>query len=65
MIKTKDLKIGTKITFIIRQSLIDGIIKEKNYMDKGDIDFLIETNDNKLCRILHRNLNLYYTNQKE
>ena len=39
---------------------ITGVIKEKTLMDNGDISFLIETDDNKVCRIKHRYLDLYY-----
>lgn len=57
----KELEVGTKITFHLGYSLIDGTIIEKTQMDKGDISFKIETADGKLL-IKHRNLNLYNIN---
>ena len=56
----KVLKVGTNISFIYGSKLIDGQIKEKTKLDKGDISFLIETKENSTCRIKHRYLDLYY-----
>ncbi len=57
-IKNKNLQVGDKIIFILAGKMTDGTITEKNKMDKGDIDFLIQT-DKGLVRIKHRNLDLY------
>lgn len=62
-INTKDLEVEDKITFIVGNKIIDGTILEKNYMSRGDIDFLIET-PKGLLRSKHRNLNLYYLYKK-
>jgi hypothetical protein len=35
------------------------MIVEAN-LDRGDISFLIETEDGKFCRVKHRNLDLFY-----
>jgi hypothetical protein len=56
----KELEVGTHISFNSGSSLVDGYIKEKTYMDRGDISFLIETEDGKFCRVKHRNLDLFY-----
>ena len=56
----KKLKVKDKISFIIGNGILTGVIKEKTLMDNGDISFLIETDDNKVCRIKHRYLDLYY-----
>jgi hypothetical protein len=58
--KTKDLEVNDKIIFILNGVMLDGEILEKNYLDKGDIDFVIKVANDKKTRILHRNLNLYY-----
>ncbi len=57
-IKNKNLQVGDKIIFILAGKMTDGTITEKNKMDKGEIDFLIQT-DKGLVRIKHRNLDLY------
>jgi hypothetical protein len=57
---TKDLQVNDKIIFIVNGTMIDGEILEKNYLDKGDIDFVIKVANDKITRIKHRNLNLYY-----
>ena len=56
----KNLEIGTHISFNYGPSLIDGHIRKKTQMNKGDISFLIETDDGKFCRVKHRNLDLFY-----
>ena len=56
----KELEVGTHISFILGASLYDGYIREKNPMDKGDVGFLIETEDGKFCRVKHRKLDLFY-----
>lgn len=56
----KELEIGTHISFNYGTSLVDGYIREKTNLDRGDISFLIETEDGKFCRIKHRNLDLFY-----
>lgn len=58
----KNLQVGNKIIFILGGISIDGTIIEKNYMDKGDIDFLIQT-EGGLVRSKHRNLDLYHVLQ--
>ena len=58
VIKNKNLQVGDEIIFILAGKMTDGTITEKNKMDKGDIDFLIQT-DKGLVRIKHRNLDLY------
>ena len=58
-IKSKNLEINDKITFFDNNTLMDGQIIEKNYLDKGDIDFVIKTSDNRIMRSKHRNLNIY------
>lgn len=60
----KNLEVGNHISFILGSKLIDGYIKEKTNMGKGDIDFLIETESGDLCRVKHRNLDLYYIYEK-
>jgi hypothetical protein len=56
----KELEVGTHISFNNGPSLIDGYIREKGQMDRGDIGFLIETEDGRFCRVKHRNLDLFY-----
>lgn len=57
----KELEVGTHIIFKMNSSpLIDGYIREKNLMDKGDIDFLIETEGGLWVRIKHRNLDIFH-----
>jgi hypothetical protein len=56
----KELEVGTHISFNYGTSLVDGYIREKTQMNRGDIDFLIETEDGKFCRVKHRNLDLFY-----
>ena len=56
----KELEIGTHISFHNGTSLVDGYIREKAQMDRGDISFLIETEDSKFCRVKHRTLDLFY-----
>jgi len=60
----KNLKIGDHISFHLGTDLIDGYIKEKTPMDCGEIGFLIETEDGKLCRKQHRKLDLHYIYNK-
>jgi len=43
----KELEVGTHISFNYGTSLVDGYIREKTQMNRGDIDFLIETEDGK------------------
>ena len=57
--KNKNLQVGDKIIFILAGKRTDGAITEKNKMDKGDIDFLIQT-DKGLVKTKHRNLDLYH-----
>ena len=57
--KNKNLQVGDKIIFILAGKMTDGTITEKNKMDKGDIDFLIQT-DKGLVRTKHRKLDLYH-----
>ena len=45
----KELKVGTHISFNHGTSLVDGYIREKTNLDRGDISFLIETEDGKFC----------------
>jgi len=59
----KELEVGTHISFNIGSSLVDGYIREKTPLNKGDISFLIETEDGKLCRVKHRNLDLFHIYQ--
>jgi hypothetical protein len=54
----KNLQVNDKIIFIIGNTSFDGTIIEKNYIGRGDIDFVITTSDNKTCRVKHRLLNL-------
>jgi len=56
----KELEVGMHISFNYGSSLVDGYIREKTPMNRGDIGFLIETEDGKFCRIRHRNLDLVY-----
>lgn len=56
----KKLEVGTHISFNSGSSLIDGYIRGKTQMDRGDIGFLIETEDGKFCRVRHRKLDLFY-----
>jgi hypothetical protein len=56
----KELEVGTHISFNLGSSLVDGYIREKTQMDRGDIGFLIETECGKFCRVKHRNLDLFY-----
>ena len=63
MIDTKinmKLEVGSHISFRYGTSLIDGYVRDKSQMDKGDIGFLIETEDGKFCRVKHRHLDLFY-----
>ena len=56
----KKLEVGTHISFNLGTSLVDGHIREKTNLDRGDISFLIETEDGKFCRVKHRMLDLFY-----
>jgi len=57
----KYLKVGQKISIILGGGkLVDGTIKDKTLMDKGDISFLIEAENGGLCRIKHRHLDIYH-----
>jgi hypothetical protein len=56
----KELEPGTHISFKFETSLVDGYIREKIQMDKGDISFLIETENGKVCRVKHRDLDIFY-----
>ena len=56
----KELEVGTHISFNYGTSLVDGYIREKTNLDRGDISFLIETEDGEFCRVKHRNLDLFY-----
>lgn len=56
----KELEVGTHISFHSKTSLVDGYIREKTHMGRGDISFLIETEDGKFCRVPHRMLDLFY-----
>jgi hypothetical protein len=60
----KELEVGAHISFHHGSSILSGYIKEKTPMDRGDINFLIETEDGKFCRVRHRNLDLYYIYKK-
>jgi hypothetical protein len=60
----KELEVGTHISFNLGTSLVDGYIREKTNLDRGDISFLIETEDSKFCRVKHRNLDLFYILKK-
>lgn len=40
--------------------MLDGQIIEKNDMTKGDIDFVIRLTDGEVCRVKHRNLDIYF-----
>ena len=57
--KTKNLQVGDKIIFMLGHKMTDGIIIEKNDMDGGDIDLLIQV-EKGLLRCKHRNLDLYH-----
>lgn len=57
--KTKNLQVGDKIIFMLGDKMTDGIIIEKNDMDGGDIDLLIQV-EKGLLRCKHRNLDLYH-----
>ncbi len=59
----KELEVGTHLSFIINNKLVDGYIREKN-QNSTYVDFLIETEDNRFCRIKHSNLDLYYIYKK-
>lgn len=63
-IDTKNLIVGDKIGFILSGNILEysGIIMEKNYIGKGDIDYLIKIDENKMVRIKYRNLNLTFIN---
>ena len=61
----KELGVGSHISFNLGRSLVDGYIREKTPLSKGDISFLIETEDGKFCRIKHRNLDLFYVYQSQ
>ena len=54
----KELETGSKITFFLGNSVVDGTIIEKVPIGKGDISFTIQTK-NGVCRVKHRNLDLY------
>jgi hypothetical protein len=57
----KNLEVGTKISFFLGGGkLVDGTIKDKTPMSKGDISFLIESDSGCLCRMKHRNLDIYH-----
>jgi hypothetical protein len=56
----KELEVGAHISFNLGSSLVDGYIREKGEMGRGDIGFLIETEDGRFCRVKHRNLDLFY-----
>ena len=56
----KNLEVGQKLIINLGGKLIDGTIKDKTPMDKGDISFLIETDNGGLCRIKHRHLDVYH-----
>ena len=60
----KQLDVGSHISFHLGSLLFDGYIREKTQMDKGDIGFLIETEDGKFCRVKHRNLDLFTVYEK-
>lgn len=54
----KNLQPGENIIFITNNTAYDGTIQEKNYLDKGDIEFVIKLTDGRLTRIKHRQLDL-------
>ena len=56
----KNLEIGTHISFILGQILLDGYIIKKTNLTNNEISFLIQLEDGKQCKILHRNLDLFY-----
>jgi hypothetical protein len=57
----KNLEVGTKISFFLGGGkLIDGTIKDKTPMSKGDISFLIECESGGLCIMKHRHLDIYH-----
>ena len=57
----KNLEVGTKISFFLGGGkLVDGTIKDKTPMSKGDISFLIECESGGLCRMKHRSLDIYH-----
>lgn len=60
----KELNVDAHISFQLGSKLFDGYIKEKTYLDKGDISFLIELEDGGLCRVKHRQLDLLYVYKK-
>lgn len=62
--KNKNLNVNDHICFIIGNSIIDGIIKEKNNLNNNIIDFKIEVENNKFLRIKHNKLNLYQIYKK-
>jgi len=59
-IEAKKLQVDDKITFILGNKMLDGQIIEKNDMSKGDIDFVIKLTDGNICRVKHRNLDIYF-----
>lgn len=59
----KELAVGTHLSFQLGSSLVDGYIREKTSLSHGDISFLIETEEGKLCRVKHRSLKLFYVYQ--
>ena len=62
-IANKNLEVGTKISFFIGGGkLVDGTIREKVPIKGGDIGFLIESENGGLCRMKHRNLDIYTNN---
>lgn len=56
---TKNLQPGDKISFFLGKNLCDGVIVERNDMDRGDIDFVIELMDGRRYRSKHKNLQVY------
>ena len=59
-LESKSLNVDDKITFFLSsETVVDGIIIEKVFLDKGDISFLIRIDNGKFIRMKHRNLDLY------
>lgn len=56
----KELEVGDHISFHSGSSLVDGYIREKTDLDRGDIGFLIETESGNFLRVKHRNLDIFY-----
>ena len=65
LISNKALEIGDKITFYLGDTLVDGVIEEKNILNSSsDIDFAVKMDNGFMLRIKHRNLRVYLLHTK-